>query len=92
MGRVARETGAGSPLLLARRYNLITQDFLDSLQPIEIVLSDSEIINSVIGWENDLQEAATKAHDKENAKPKGLVRYVSTEERSEQLRKMRSGD
>lgn len=87
MARVAKGFGAGSPLLLANKYGIVTDDYLAGMHPLERLLTDHHLLNRVIEAENEGQKKAMK--ESEYSK-KGVKRMVSAAERSEQLKEMRA--
>ena len=86
MARNAKGFGAGSPLLLANKYGIVTDEYLAGMHPLERLLADHHLLNRVIEAENEGQKKAMK--ESEYSK-KGVKRMVSAAERSEQLREMR---
>jgi hypothetical protein len=88
VARVAKGFGAGSPLLLANKYGIIVQSFLDSLTPEEKLLIDHHLLNRTIEAENEAIERQ-KEEGERNRKMPGVTRMVSASERSEQLKEMR---
>jgi hypothetical protein len=76
---VAKGFGAGSPLFLASKYNFICDSFLDSLSPEEKILIDNQVLNDLIGAENDAQEKASKKAKEKSDHP-GMERYEDPDE------------
>jgi len=87
VARTAKGFGAGSPLLLANKYGIVTDDYLAGMRPLERLLTDHHLLNRVIEAENEAQKKAMK--ESEYSK-KGVKRMVSAAERSEQLKEMRA--
>ena len=87
MARNAKGFGAGSPLLLANKYGIVTDEYLAGMHPLERLLTDHHLLNRVIEAENEGQKKAMK--ESEYTK-KGVKRMVSAAERSEQLKEMRA--
>ena len=87
MARNAKGFGAGSPLLLANRYGIVSDEYLAGMHPLERLLTDHHLLNRVIEAENEAHKRAMK--ESEYSK-KGVKRMVSAAERSEQLREMRA--
>jgi hypothetical protein len=73
-------------MFLARQYGLLDPSFFDSLDPFQLVMADTVILNNVIEFQNEAQKAADAA---EKEKLPGVTRFVSASERSEQLKAMR---
>ena len=87
VARNAKGFGAGSPLLLANKYGIVTDEYLAGMHPLERLLTDHHLLNRVIEAENEGQKKAMK--ESEYSK-KGVKRMVSAAERSEQLKEMRA--
>ena len=87
MARVAKGFGAGSPLLLANKYGIVTDEHLAGMHPLERLLTDHHLLNRVIEAENEGHKRAMKENEYSK---KGVKRMVSAAERSEQLREMRN--
>lgn len=87
MARNAKGFGAGSPLLLANRYGIVTDEYLAGMHPLERLLTDHHLLNRVIEAENEGQKKAAKENEYSK---RGVKRMVSAAERSEQLKEMRA--
>ena len=86
MARNAKGFGAGSPLLLANKYGIVTDEYLAGMHPLERLLTDHHLLNRVIEAENEAQKKSMKESEYSR---KGVKRMVSAAERSEQLKEMR---
>ena len=87
MARNAKGFGAGSPLLLANKYGIVTDEYLAGMHPLERLLTDHHLLNRVIEAENEGQKKAMKESE---CSKRGVKRMVSAAERSEQLKEMRA--
>jgi hypothetical protein len=79
VGRNAKAYGAGSPILLAHRYGLLSDSFFDGLNPYEKILGDHHILNCIIQADNEAQEKAMKKAKEKGDHP-GMERYEDPED------------
>lgn len=70
---MAKISGAGSPILLAKRYNLFPGLFAENPSGLDLLLIDHTILNRCIDEENKAQESAMKK-DKDKRDHPGMER------------------
>ena len=79
LARVAKEFGAGSPILLAKQYNLFPQFFASTPTGLELLQADYAMLARLIEAENKAHEARNKRRQDAYEHP-GMERYDSLDD------------
>ena len=88
---MAKEFGAGSPILLAQKYNLFPQFFASNPTGLELLQADYVMLARLINEENKAHEARNKRKQDAYEHP-GMERYNSFDEWVDEAEAAERGD
>lgn len=88
---MAKEYSAGSPILLAKQYNLFPQFFASNPTGLELLQADYAMLARLIEAENKAHEARRK-RDKDARDHPGMERFGSQDEFWDEVEAAGRGD